>query len=459
MWSKRKLRAATFAALALMLVMSACAEEEAAPEEPAETAATAAATTAAAEPATEPEGCAEIITLRLLRWQGDTLDIAIADYMEAEPCVEIAVEEVPFGQLYEKISIVATSDDPPDILLYDGPFTQSYAEAGMLLPLDDYISDEHLNDILEATRSEHSYQGVLYSPGLEQSAMALFYNKDMTDAAGIEPPQNIADAWTWEEAVAAFQKIQDEGIAEWGLAPSAFGDGTPGFAYRDLIMTRSMGDPNAAMDSSAYNTYWALSGDGCTVDGYLNTPEAIEGLEFYASMFNEWEITPKVGIPNALLDGTAAFGLEPPFVAGVLEANADFEWGITPVPYFNTPFTHTGSVTVGVSAKTKYPDEAAAFVMFATNPEQSKKYSDNYQSLPVRQSILDQQTFFEVYPQSIFAESLAVAGQPRPPTPAFTQYEQIVTTALGDIALGADPQETMDRAVAELDPILARYCG
>jgi len=458
MWSKRKLRAATFAALALMLVMSACAEEEAAPEPAEEPAATTAATTAAAAPATEPEGCAEIITLRLLRWQGDTLDIAIADYMEAEPCVEIAVEEVPFGQLYEKISIVATSDDPPDILLYDGPFTQSYAEAGMLLPLDDYITDEHLNDILEATRSEHSYQGVLYSPGLEQSAMALFYNKDMTDAAGIEPPQNIEDAWTWEEAVAAFQKIQDEGIAEWGLAPSAFGDGTPGFAYRDLIMTRSMGDPNAAMGSSAYNTFWALSGDGCSVDGYLNTPEAIEGLEFYASMFNEWEITPKVGIPNALLDGTAAFGLEPPFVAGVLEANADFEWGITPVPYFNTPFTHTGSVTVGVSAKTKYPDEAAAFVMFATNPEQSKKYSDNYQSLPVRQSILDQQTFFEVYPQSIFAESLAVAGQPRPPTPAFTQYEQIVTTALGDIALGADPQETMDRAVAELDPILARYC-
>ena len=34
-----------------------------------------------------------------------------------------------------------------------------------------------------------------------------------------------------------------------------------------------------------------------------------------------------------------------------------------------------------------------------------------------------------------------------------------MTTALGDIALGADAQETMDRAVDELDPILARYCG
>jgi ABC-type glycerol-3-phosphate transport system substrate-binding protein len=458
MGSKSRLRAATFVALAVALVMSACAaEEEAAPEEPEEAAVTTAAPEAA--PAADADACDEIITLRMLRWQGDTLDIAIEDYKAVEPCVEIAVEEVPFGQLYEKISIVATSDDPPDLLLYDGPFTQSYAEAGMLLPLDDYITEEHLNDILIATRSEHSYQGRLYSPGLEQSAMALFYNKDMTDAAGIDPPQELSEAWTWEEAVEAFRKIQDEGIAEWGVAPSAFGDGTPGFAYRDLIMARSMGDPDAPKDSSAYRTYWSISEDGCTVDGYLNTPEAIEGLEFYAQMFDEWEITPKVGIPNALLDGTAAFGLEPPFVAGVLEANADFEWGIAPLPYFNTPFTHTGSVTIGVSAKTKYPDEAAAFVMFATNPEQSKKYSDNYKSLPVRQSILDQQTFFDEYPQSIFADSLAQSGQPRPPTPAFTQYEQVVTTALSDIALGADAQETMDRAVAELDPILARYCG
>ena len=457
MGSKSRLRAATFVALAVALVMSACAaEEEAAPEAPEEAAVTTAATDAGADVAA---ACDEVITLRMLRWQGDTLDIAIEDYKSVEPCVEIAVEEVPFGQLYEKISIVATSDDPPDLLLYDGPFTQSYAEAGMLLPLDDYITEEHLDDILIATRSEHSYGGKLYSPGLEQSAMALFYNKDMTDAAGINPPQELSEAWTWEEAVEAFRKIQDEGIAEWGVAPSAFGDGTPGFAYRDLIMARSMGDPDAPMDSSAYRTYWSISEDGCTTDGYLNTPEAIEGLEFYARMFNEWEITPKVGIPNALLDGTAAFGLEPPFVAGVLEANADFEWGIAPLPYFNTPFTHTGSVTIGVSAKTKHPDAAAAFVMFATNPEQSKKYSDNYKSLPVRQSILDQQTFFDEYPQSIFADSLAESGQPRPPTPAFTQYEQIVTTALGDIALGADAQETMDRAVAELDPILARYCG
>ena len=56
-------------------------------------------TTAAPEaaPAEDADACDEMITLRLLRWQGDTLDIAIADYMEEEPCVEIAVEEVPFG--------------------------------------------------------------------------------------------------------------------------------------------------------------------------------------------------------------------------------------------------------------------------------------------------------------------------------------------------------------------------
>ena len=60
MWSKSRLRAATFAALALALVMSACAaEEEAAPEEPEEAAVTTAAPEAA--PAADADACDEII--------------------------------------------------------------------------------------------------------------------------------------------------------------------------------------------------------------------------------------------------------------------------------------------------------------------------------------------------------------------------------------------------------------
>lgn len=58
----------------------------------------------------------------------------------------------------------------------------------------------------------------------------------------------------------------------WGLGPTRFGNGQPGLVYQDLIYQRSAGDPNADPSSSAYKTFWALSPDGKSVTGYLNTP-------------------------------------------------------------------------------------------------------------------------------------------------------------------------------------------
>ena len=103
-------------------------------------------------------------------------------------------------------------------------------------------------------------------------------------------PRRSTTAWTWDQALDAFKKLQ-QGPADnptvWGLAPSVFGDGTPGSYYRDGIMMRSKGDPNAPADSSAYKTFLGIAPDlgAANVDGYVNSPEAVEGLKFYQGMF------------------------------------------------------------------------------------------------------------------------------------------------------------------------------
>ena len=66
----------------------------------------------------------------------------------------------------------------------------------------------------------------------------------------------------------------------------------------------------------------------------------------------------------------AAFDLIDPFmIYDIKSKGADmFEWGMTPVPHFVTPISHTGSDAIGVSATTQHPDIAAAVVMFASSP-------------------------------------------------------------------------------------------
>ena len=380
-------------------------------------------------------------------------------FKAANPCISLDVQEVPFGQLADKISVLAASGSPPDVLVYDGPNTQSYAASGVLLALDPYLPPGLKDDILPASLTEHSWDGKLYSPGLQQTTLALFYNQDMLDKAGIPtPPKDVGAGWKWSDAMAAFAKCQQgtgDDVSVWGLAPSRFGGAVPGFVYRDLLFLRTMGNPKAPEDSSAYKTYWAVSRDGKTAQGWLNTPEAVEGAKFFAGMFNEAKITPKAGIPNAFQDKRACFTIDTSyFIAGLKDV--DFKWGVTPLPYTVTPVVHTGSLTLGVTAKSTHKDEAAKFVIAMTTGAAAEDLARTYHILPVMKSLYPKFPELNAYPYKIFTDELAQWGHPRPPSPRFAQYDKVVSDALRDIAYGADAKTRLDQAVRTLGPVLAR---
>lgn len=402
------------------------------------------------------------VTLSLLKPQNNIVFPSQIAAFEAEnPCITIEVAEVPFGQLADKISVLAASGNPPDILVYDGPNTQSYAAAGILAPLDDYLPDALRKEILPASLIEHTWQGKLYSPGIQQTTLALFYNADMLKAAGIPtPPVALKDAWTWSQAMDAFKRCQQgsgDDVTVWGLGPSRLGTGQPGFVYRDLPFLRTFGDPNAPKDSSLYRTFWSISPDGKTAQGWLNTPEAIEGATLFKDMFSGAKITPKTGIPNAFQDQKACFTIDTSyFIASLREGNLAFAWGVTPLPYARTPIVHTGSVTLGVTAKSQHKDAAARFVVQVASAGIALPFAKERQILPVLQSLYPQMPELGQYPLAVFAEELREWGQPRPPSPKFAQYDKIVSDALRDIAYGADPKTRLDAAVRALTPILAR---
>ncbi|MBI1776338.1 MAG: sugar ABC transporter substrate-binding protein [Proteobacteria bacterium] len=401
-----------------------------------------------------------IVQLTGLRSQGNAPYANVIEaWQKANPCAKVEFTEVPFSQLADKISVLAASDNPPDVLVYDGPNTQSYAAAGILLALDPYLPAGFKDDVLPATLAEHSYQGKVYSPGMEQTTIGLYYNKTLTDAAGITPPPTLATAWTWSQAIEAFKKCQ-QGPADnptvWGLGPTRFGNGQPGIVYRDLLFQRSAGDPKADPKSSLYKTYWAQSPDAKEVDGWLNTPEAIAALKIYSDIFNVYKVAPKTGIPNAFIDGKACFYIDTPAVGNALLKDPKIQWGITPFPYFKTPIVHTGSTTLGATQKSKHPEVAAKFVVDMSSGEYLTEILRQRGNLPTLRSLNAKFPVFEQYPMKLFRDQLEQWGQPRPPSPKFAEYDKLVSDALKDIALGSDPKERMDAAVRRLGPILRR---
>jgi fructooligosaccharide transport system substrate-binding protein len=405
-----------------------------------------------------PDGTVELTVLRAT--DNVPSDEQLAAYTDSvDGCVTFDVTEVPFGQLADKISILAPSSNAPDILGYDSPDTSDFASQGILLELDEYLPDGWKDDVLPATLDEFTYDEQVYSMGVQQDALTLFYNKTMTDAAGISVPTALEDAWTWEEAREAFLSCQvgEPGNADvYGLAPSRIGDGTPGAMYRDLLFLRSAGDPEAPEDSSAYKTFYALSPDGTEAEGWLNTPEAVEAATFYQSLFQGPEaVTSKTGRPNAFIDGKACFDLEVnEIIQNVEDANVDFEWGIAPMPYFTTPIVHTGAITIGAGAKSKEPEAAAEAVVAMSSGALVEEYNQEAFRMPTLTSVYDALPEFHEVPYDLIRDELLEWGQPRPPTPYFSQYNQIVTDALRDIAYGGDPKSKLDAAASQLESVL-----
>ena len=113
--------------------------------------------------------------------------------------VDIEFESVPFRELFPKIEASVAAGLPWDLVQADGPDMKHYGFNRVLLPLGEYFTEEELKQWFPQSIEEGSFRGQLYGPPMMQSCSLMMYNTEMTDAAGIKPPDKLEDSWTMEE--------------------------------------------------------------------------------------------------------------------------------------------------------------------------------------------------------------------------------------------------------------------
>ena len=76
-------------------------------------------------------------------WPKDQVMPLIEEFQKQNPGVEIDIQLVPFGQLFQTIEVrLSSGGGTPDVYIVDGPNTASYAARGYLLPLDVFFSTQ-----------------------------------------------------------------------------------------------------------------------------------------------------------------------------------------------------------------------------------------------------------------------------------------------------------------------------
>ncbi|MDL5054962.1 extracellular solute-binding protein [Oscillatoria laete-virens NRMC-F 0139] len=192
--------------------------------------------------------------------------------------------------------------------------------------------------------------GTLYCPPKDFSTMALQYNRDLFDAAGIEYP--TAD-WTWDDLRAAAEATS-------AATPGIVGLVTPPNLERWLPFLYQAGgalfddEGNFVFDSDATREALGLY-IGMVNDGIAGPPSAVDA---------GWG-------GEAFGEGRAAMAMEGNWVIQfLLENYPELNWGVTELPAGPAgKATMAFTVCYGVAADNDHPEESWALVNFLTGPQ------------------------------------------------------------------------------------------
>lgn len=404
----------------------------------------------------------------------DHMQDVIDAFEAANPNIHVELETYPFRQLFEIIEVrMAGQSTDVDLISVDVPLVASYSVRGFLHPLGEYFSPEELeNTWIPASVDAGRYNDQFMAAPQNNSTQFMYYNRALFEAAGIEPPPGISDGssvdeevvnevvegrWTWEQVVEAAQ----------ALTADTNGDGAPDTwgmlfdqvsrPYQILALPESLNQPS-------------LGPDGLVTDGYLNSENWVRAATFYGDLFNEWGVSPKGVSPDQTYElfGAGNVGL---FVGGEWNvprfSGVDgLDFGIAAHPYFadGRVATPTGSWHVGISAYSPNKEAAAEFLRFLTlSDEGSRIWFDSHGHFPATTALLETLDTEEAYADfplgayRIGAYEARNTAVPRPKTPGYLEFEDILNTTLEDIRNGSEPAPSLDAAVQRIDRALARY--
>lgn len=352
--------------------------------------------------------------------------------------IKLSMEVITRGNSYayeDKINAAVASHSLPDILSLDGPNVANYAASKIIAPLDEYFTKDDLSDFVPSIIQQGTYNSKFYAVGNAESSVVLFYNKNIMQENGIEPPTSIDKAWTWNDWYNVMNKCAKNGV----------------------MGTNMINDKGEWM-TYAFEQLWVSNGtdllnkEGTQAEGFVNGPKGVEAAEFLSKLAKEklFNIDPT---PMEFEQGKAATKLGGPWNIPGFEYYPNLEWGITYFPKSpnGTSTAPSGSWTFAVSAGSKNPKEAATVIKFLTNKDNAAAFTKISGNPATRKSAYDILTEYNNLPLKIIKEQVTTVSHTRPVTPAYPVLTQKFAEALTNIMMGADIKKSLDNAAKTYD--------
>jgi multiple sugar transport system substrate-binding protein len=313
-------------------------------------------------PTTAPSG--EKTTITLATWAGadEANELqAVIDKVNAEASdFEIVHTAIP-ADYYTKVQTMIAGNTAPDLMWLSQEFVANYADNGAIMDITDQVAGlsdmpaAQLDDYYPGSLAVAKYNDRLYGLPWIAQPVVLYYNPDLFQKAGVNPPD---ESWTWDTFKDAAKKL---------TVKDASGNITQyGTAFN--------GWPPVQM------FIWQAGGEVITPDlksSPVDSPEALQGEQFYADIiYNPEYAVPEDVIKEQGFGEMAKAGKVAMFFGGAADdldyawqkdpANAKLVAALVPMgPKDRTTFAWTA--ITAVSSQTQNPDLAVKAMVALTD--------------------------------------------------------------------------------------------
>ena len=380
--------------------------------------------------------------IRYMMW-GDPPEIAVwqqlvADFEKANPDISVKVEVTDWDSYWEKLRVQTIGGDAPDVFAMDAPIYPDWQSRGTLLNLQPYLdaNPDTLNGVYEGPLTAYRLADGFYGLPRDFQTIAMFYNKDMFDAAGLAYPDA---SWTLDDLKSAAAKLTIDkdgdgttdqwGISTevwdmepfWGPVVTAFGGGIISDDFKTTLMNKGK-----ALD--AWNFITGMVRD----DHSIMSDEELDSYGY-----------------DGFIANVAAMTFSGHWVIPAYN-EATFNWGVAPFPKGPARrATLVNSAGIVIGANTKHPDEAWKFVSYVLSEEGQSTLSALGFAIPVRESVATGPVYLQQKSRGdhkLFVDALDYAV----PKPSFRGYEEW-SAAVGDpLSLVWTGEMSLEEALDEI---------
>jgi len=272
----------------------------------------------------ETAGEGEKVSIKIGVPNGDTLTplSLIEDFKAENPNIEVELDEAPWNDFTTKLSLQIAGGSAPDIFITDSGYTASLGALGAAMDLSEKIeTDLNADDYISALYAAKDADGKVWGIPHGLNALALYYNEQIFDDAGLAYP---TDDWTFADVLDAAKKLTTEKDATGASSIYGFG-GTYSITNGWLPFVLSTGGAplNEAKDASNFT-------DAKTIEGLKKLEE-----------FADSGITPPIawyttmgGLEAAFYNGKIAMAFMNSAAANIINTNKsdDFRYNVVSMP-------------------------------------------------------------------------------------------------------------------------------